>query len=74
MNTRYHYCWVRTVAQEVMVMKPQDSQNDKVMATITEHPLGSKYYVLSTSFFNKEKAPYFPGLIIRITLIVGKDT
>lgn len=50
-------------------MKPQDSQNDKTMVGIPKHPLDSPYYVLSTSFFSREKASDFPGLV---TVIVGK--
>lgn len=52
-----------------MADEAQDSQNDKTMVGIPKHPLGSPYYVLSTSFFNREKAPHFPGLV---TIIVGK--
>ena len=40
------------------------------MVTITKHPLGSKYYVLSTSFF---KALYFLALDTIIMLMVGKS-
>jgi len=40
------------------------------MATMTKHPLGSKYCVQSTSFF---KAPYFLALDTIIMLMVGKD-
>lgn len=44
------YHWVK----KSWWMKPQDSQNDKVMATVTKNTLGSKYYMLSASFFNKQ--------------------
>ena len=40
------------------------------MVTITKHPLGSKYYVLSTSFF---RPLYFLALDTIIMLMVGKD-
>lgn len=53
-------------------MKPQDSQTDKIMAT-AKYPLVSKDYVLSSSFFNKDKAPYFSALITRIMRIVRID-
>ena len=39
-------------------MAPQGSQSDQMTVTITKYPLGSKYYVLNTSFSTKKQLPF----------------
>lgn len=83
----FKQCWhvIKTIWKHVLTVvswllfkklwwiKPQDSQKDKIIVTVTKYPLDFKDYVLRNSVFNRDKAPYFPALITRVMRIVGRD-